>query len=238
MTLQAQVASVVKRAIARSTENKLIGWKVEGQVYHNSAINSADCVPLLQQIAVGADSNLRIGDRVTPKRFTVKGMLSMYPPSTLNPYNTLQPIYARIVILSQKNIKVGSAITGGVDAAHLLRPGYAGADQKQFNGDTLDLSEPLNTDLFRVYMDKVVRFAPVQTPATGAGPQPEYGRRWSYTFKSLPSSLTYDEGNGDWNNNFAPFLAIGYAFSDGTAPDLVTQRLVSNVSSFLSFEDA
>lgn len=226
--------------MARETENKAIGYKVESCVAHNSPIGTADCYPLIQQIAAGTSAQQRIGDRVKPKSLKVHGTIAF----NNQVLNTSQDIYVRIVILAQKNIKVGSAVAaGGVDTGHLLRPCFAGADQQAFTGNTFDLNLPINKDLFRVYYDRTHKLtsAAVQTEVVGlqsVEANAGYSKRWSYRFKSLPAALTYDAGNGDWANNFAPFVATGYAFSDCTDPDVITTRIKANVFSLLEFEDA
>lgn len=187
--------------------------------------------------AVGGTAQQRMGDRIKPKSLTVRGVLAL----ASDDLNTNQTIYARIVIASQKNIKVGSAILGGgIDSAHLLRPAIAGTgnDQVPFSGTTLNLTQPLNKELFRVHYDKIVKLSGCNNTAGAVEQMPGSAVRWSYNFKSLPSAFTFDDGNGDFPNNFAPFVAIGYAFADGTAPDTVTTRLISNISTLLEFEDA
>jgi len=224
-----------KRMIARSNENKQIGWPVELNVQHNSGIGAADCVPLVQQISQGVTAQSRTGDRLTPKSLRIRGVLSW----NADDCSTSQNIYARIIIASQKNIKTGAAVAGGgVDAARLLKPSLVATPESAFAGNTMDLNTPINTELFRVYMDKVVKLTVSVVTGGGREAMPMYSARWSKTFKQLPASFTYDAGNGDWANNFAPFLAIGYAYSDGSNPDTVTTKLVSNVLSVLDYEDA
>lgn len=238
--VRAGVLAVVRRMIARKAENKVIGNKVEDGVTHNSAIGSADCYPIVPEIspidsATGSTATQRIGDRITPKALTVRGVLSINPEQGTN---DVGDFYARIVIASQKDIKVGSVVSGsGVDAGALLRPGFStpSNDQRQFTGNTMDLNYPINRDLFHVYMDKIVRFKMTKTLTQDAWQN--YSHRWSYTFKKLPSSLTFDEGNGNWPNNFAPFVAVGYAYADGKDPDTVQLKLIHNCFSQLSFED-
>jgi len=221
-------------------ENKFIGWTVEPAVLHNSAISSADCYPLVQQIepinsATANTAQQRMGDRISPKSLTVRGVVSL-----TNSINTPQNFYVRIVIAAQKSIKVGSQINAGtVDTSHLLRPGLAGVgtDTAPFTGNTIDLAFPVNRDLFKVYYDKIHKVTGEYVSPT-SGQMPYYSFRWSYTFKDLPKALTFDEGNGNWCNNFAPFVALGYAYSDGTPPDVVSTRIVANTHSMLSFEDA
>lgn len=243
--LKKAMTAIAKQVVARNNENKMIGWKVEGNVQHNSPIGAADCRALVGEITqidstTGNTSTQRMGDRITPKSLVVKGCVSLQPSTS----TTSVPITVRIIVASQKSIKVGSAVNGGtVDTNRLLKPGFAGvgADQQPFNGNTPELEYPINKDLYRVYYDKTFKIGSgiPGTPGVYAeNPYPDYFKRWSYRFKQLPANLTWDEGNGDWANNFAPFVAIGYAYPDGTSPDVVTTRVISNTTSFLTFEDA
>jgi len=226
-----------KRAIARTNENKQVGWAVELNTQHNSPITSADCYPLVQQIGTGTTATRRLGDRITPKTLRVRGVLSW----NADDCNTSQNIYARVIIASQKNIKTGAAVAGGgVDASRLLKTSIDATPESAFGGNTIDLCSPINTELFRVYMDKVIKLTVSVVSGGGVEQMPMYSARWSKTFKKskLPASLTYDQGNGDWANNFAPFVAVGYAYSDGSNPDTLTTKLVHNVLSVLDYEDA
>jgi len=238
--MKAGITDIVKTLLGRKTENKAVGWKVEDSVAHNSPIGAADCYPLVQQIqqldVTGGISSAvqRIGDKIQPKSLRVRGCISLRSSQ-----DTIQNLYVRVLILAQKDIKVGSQVAGGsVNANALLRPMFntpAGADQAAFGGTTQNLLQPVNTDLFRVYYDRIHKLCPASN-ATVENTMGSY--TWSYDFKSLPANLTYDEGNADWANNFAPFVAIGYAYADGTSPDTATTRIVSNTYSLLTFEDA
>lgn len=235
--LKAQVALAVKTAMDRGVENKVIGWAPENLVVHNSAISNGDCVPLMGVIKQGTESYERIGDKVKPKRLRVSGIVSIQSTS----FNTSQNLYARIVIASQKTIKSGVYIgTALQQTAYLLKPNFPTLPQTNFSGQADEFNWPINTDLFRVYMDKIVKLSPVYTLTANQSvcPTPTTAFRWSYTFKSLPTAFTFDDSNPDWVNNFAPFLAMGYGYADGTGPDVVATKLISNVYSTLSFEDA
>jgi len=142
----------------------------------------------------------------------------------------------RVIIASQKDVKVGGSIGTATDPSHLLKAAVPGSVEIPFNGNRNELLYPLNDNKFRKYYDRTFRLAPVAD--TGTGQQPLQFFKFSYTFKKLPSLLSFDDANGDWANNFAPFFAVGYAYADGTAPDTATLRLTSDVYSHLSFEDA
>lgn len=226
--------------MAREKENKAVGWTIESSVSHNSPIGAADCVPVLQDIGqldttTGFNSAVqRIGDRIYPKSLKVRGCVSVKTGQL-----TAQNLYVRVIIASQKDIKVSSGIiAGGVNANALLRPMLntaAGADEASYSGSTQSSLQPINTDLFRVYYDKTF----LVCPASNLTVENTKGSfRWGYNFKSLPKSFSYDNTNGNYANNFAPFMALGYCYADGTAPDQATTRIVSNTYSLLTFEDA
>lgn len=230
-TLKAQVTTIAKRATARAIPNKYIGWQVEALTDHNSAISLGDMYPLVQQITKGDEVYQRDGDRVKPKSLVVKGQISLNPDNNPNTY----PMYVRVVIAQQKSVRSVSNYSN-LDPDHLLKPTFAGASEQAFGGSEPQIAYPLNRDLFRVFMDKVFLIMPTGA-ATG---EARWGaqKRWSYRFKQLPASLTFDEGNGDYANNFAPFVALGYAYTDGTGPDVLTARIQHSVYSQLAFEDA
>lgn len=225
--------------ISKKAENKLIGNLVEDEVLHNSAIGSADCEPIVPEITPidssgGSTARQRMGDRITPKYLRVEGVVSLNPSS---PPTGRSDIYARIIIAAQKDVKTGAAILGGgISANTLLRPGYgATANEVQFGGNTADLLYDINRDKFKVYMDKIVKLSQVSEGATEQNGS--YSTRYSYVFKDMPTALTFDEENGNWPNNFAPFVAVGYAYSDGTGPDTVATKLCHTCYSQLQFED-
>lgn len=212
---------------------------MEDSVLHNSAIGAADCEPLIPEIppvdsASGSTARQRIGDRITPKSLTVEGMLSL---NTVHPASSEVDIYVRLIIASQKDVKTGAAILGGgISTDVLLRPGFGGtANEVAFAGNVQELMYPINKDKYRVYVDRVYRLG--QRKDGGVENITKFSHPYSYTFSQLPSSLTFDEENGNWPNNFAPFVAVGYAYSDGTAPDTVATKLTHTCFSQLTFED-
>lgn len=215
------------------------GKLLENAVLHNSPIGAGDIVSLIAPIATGTASYQRVGDKITPKSLTVKGVLSM---SGETPNN--KPILARVLILAQKSLRGTYDVDAGqVKTGELLRPNILDApnDQIPYQGRTQDIMAPINTDLFRVYYDKTFVLAPSVNPDTGTDgveQNPAIVRRWGYRFKKLPAGLSYDETSQDTPNNFAPFFCVGYAFADGTAPDSVQTRLVSTAESYLQYEDA
>lgn len=220
----------MKRMIHQNQENKEVGWRIQANVAHNSGITNADLVPIVPEIAPGTDGSTRIGDKVKPLRLTVKGIVSVDENPDIRPY------YVRILMLSQKDVKVGAKVGTDTDPAHLLRTAIPGASEIAFSGNREELDYYVNDNKFKVYYDKQF----LVTPSTVASGQPQKGSQFKFskTFKSLPTHFTFDEGNGNWVNNFAPFFAIGYAYADGGAPDTVTTRINCEAYARLTYEDA
>jgi len=227
---KAQVIGLMRKMLHQNTENKEVGWRIQANVDHNSAISNADLVPIVPEIASGTDGSSRLGDRVKPLRLTVKGIVSVDENPDIRPY------YVRIIMASQKDVKVGSAVGTATDPAHLLRTAIPGASEIPFSGNREELNYYVNDNKFKVYYDKQF----LVTPSTVASGQPQKGSQFKFskTFKSLPSHFSFDEGNGNWVNNFAPFFAIGYAYADGGAPDTVVTRINCEAYARLTYEDA
>lgn len=229
----AAVRQIVNQQLSRKAENKTVGYIMEAGVLHNGIISDADVVPVLGSIVQGTDSNERIGDRVVPKRLTVRGIIGLNPD--YNPNN--KPMLVSVYILACKDKKTNALVQAGAGLADLLKPNVYGTEEVPFSATTLSSTYPVNTDKFRVYYQKKFRLAP---GSLGAGTREFDYIRWNYTFKSskMPTTLTWDEGTGDDCNNFAPFLVIGYSYTDGTVSGVGDVRLISHTSSEFTYEDA
>lgn len=224
--------TVAKRVTSRAIPDKVVGFDVEKLTLHNSALLGPDMYPIVQQISAGVQQWEREGSRIKPKSLVVRGVVGQkidYPDT--------QALYVRIVIAQQKTVR-SVANYNDLDPQHLLKANLPGGPQElPFSGNQNELNYPINRDLFRVYMDKIILLTPTESAAAG-DPRQGSTKRWSYKFKKLPATLTFDQGGGDLCNNFAPFVALGYAYANGTAPDTVTTRVVHSVFSQLTFEDA
>lgn len=227
---KAAVLKLMRTMIGKEAENKERGFEVENGVLHNAPISDADVVPILGSIPEGTGSNERLGDRVKPKALRIRGVLGLNPD--YNPNN--KPMIATVMILSCKDKKTNALVTAGAGLADLLKPNIGGTTQVPWDGTTFRSTFPVNQGKFRVHYQRQFRIA----PGSLAGGTREFDYiKWKYSFKSMPASLSWDEGTGDDCNNFAPFVVIGWCYTDGSAADVVP-RLVSNISSVFSYEDA
>lgn len=238
------VRKIAKSVVKREAEDKFISS--QGAVLFNSRISSAsECYPLLPQITVGTGDFQRIGDKVRGKYLYVKGyvQLDQYYLDNTTGTQYLPPFTVRAMILSQKNIKVGSEVSTRVDVAHLLKDNIATGTARPYDGDLLDNLAPINKDLFRVHMDRKFKFSWVArgdltvSGDTGYGVGQERTKYFTVRIK-LPATMTFDDGNGNWVNNFAPFLCIGFVNDDGTAKYTVGTPLRVGWLSTAYYEDS
>lgn len=228
---KAQVLKLMRTMISKEAENKEVGWRVDDHL-HNSSITTNECYSIIGAVPSGTDGQSRLGDRIKPKTLTVSGDVCINP--SYNPDTKV--MYVRVIMATQKNIKQAGSTVGNVDTDHLLRPGLTATPETNFNGYITNLRYPVNDNKFRVYYDKIFKLVP--TSAASGFPLVQSQFSFKKVFKKLPATLTYDEGGGDYNNNFAPFIAIGYCYADGTLPDTTNQRIQTSVWSKLSYEDA
>lgn len=250
---RANVLAVVRRLISRGVANKVVGNVIEQNIQHNRTITAADCYPILPAIepdspnAQNPTTQIRSTDRIKPKSLIVRGSVGLNYVGGGFSLPDSRPLYVRIMILAQKDIKSSGGVTGSVDTNHLLHaalptttPGGITTlnDNVNFDGTLTSLNYPVNKNKFRVYMDKVLYLHSSDISHSFGGDNPGYSKRFKYTFKDLPTNLTFDETNGDNVNNFAPFIAIGWCMADGSSPTLATTLVNANVYSQLVFEDA
>lgn len=230
---------MVKSAIHRNVENKRVG-SVGVDTTFNSGIAGNEAYSLLPPIAPGDDGNQRVGDKVRPRSLIVRGTVQW--DGHFAEGNYCPPATARLLILTQKNIKVGTGSTlPGFDASHLLRDNIGTDVARQYNGGAFDNLAPINTDLFKVYMDKKVTLLPYRNDIAPGTTMTASGTTRTYSFVKkikCPATLTFDDGNGNFANNFAPFFCFGAVCDDGTSAYTITTPWRVRVSSILDYEDA
>lgn len=227
------VRAIAKATLSRQMEDKHAVWNVVS-TNHNSSISPADCTFVVQPISQGADSNQRIGDRIRPKWLKVSGTVAIdtaYMNSTL-PTVSLDPIECRVLCLHQKDVKSSSGGSAQIDTSRLLRL----SDGAPYTGGIYDNQMPVNTDKFRVVYDRKIRLVPQQGQVYD-GVLPQAYRDFSFKIK-CPASLSFDGGNGNVPNNFAPFVCLGYNYPSGRGADIANTPVKLSYTTHLIYEDA
>jgi len=239
------VRAIAKAAVSKAAEDKFVSTQTF--TVHNSTITTpAECYAMVPQITQGVADFQRIGDRVRGKYLYIKGYVQ-YDQSVLDLLQSSQSAYippstVRVMILSQKNIKVGSAVSTSVDTAHLLKDNVGTGTARAYSASIFDNVAPINKDLFTVHMDRKIKFNYQSTNSIGpiSGQVTMMGNDRTKYFScriKCPASMKFDDGNGDWTNGFAPFLCLGAVCDDGSGPWTVSTPYRLTALSTLYFED-
>lgn len=219
-----RLSKIVRRIANKGIEVKHVGQNVVNDAFNSSISAASECYPILPQVTEGTDGHQRIGDRINAKYLIVKGKL-YYDNSVNGTY--LPTSTVRVMILSQRNIKISSDVSSRVDVDHLLKDNI-GTDQGRPYGSTavpaqpnpFDNLAPINKDLFTVFMDRKFKMKEQMLGQLGNNNtvvvQGTQATHYFYKKIRCPKTLYFDDGNGNTPNNFAPFVCMGSVLDDNT----------------------
>lgn len=241
-----RLSKIVRRIANRGVEVKHVGQNVVNDAFNSSISAASECYPILPQVGEGTDGHQRIGDKINAKYLIVKGKLH-YDNSISGTY--LPPSTVRVMILSQRNIKISSDVSSRVDVSHLLKDNI-GTDVGRPYGSTavpavpnpFDNLAPINKDLFVVHMDRKFKMkAQIEKQLGDNNTVLGYSNQSTYTFVKkirVPKTLHFDDGNGNVPNNFAPFVCMGSVLDDNTGQWVGSTPYRLVVQAELYFTDA
>lgn len=229
---------IIRRVVNRDVEVKHVGQRVVDSAFNSTISASTECYRLLPDVTVGTAGHQRIGDRIRPKYLIVKGKL-MYDIGMQGNY--IPPSTVRLLILSQKNIKTSASLSSSVDVDHLLKDNIGTDVARPFNGTSFDTLAPINKELFTVHMDKLVPMrAQIEKQMGNDNTVLGYASQRTYTWTAklkCPSWLTFDDGNINCPNNFAPFFCMGAVSDDNSGAFSVNTPYRATIQSELYFTD-
>jgi len=213
----------------KKIEDKQIIFPMEEAVGHNSAISNADLDACLPIVSLGTGDWQRIGARISPKSLVVRGTVYIFSRDM----DINRPLEVRLLGFTQNDLRNCGQVAD-IDTANLLRG---------FNGTTVSYDGtigrqvlPLNDELFKKLFDKKIKLSE-QLAGTYEGTDMRTSA-YHYSFKiKCPKYLKYDNVD-NYPNNFAPFMAVGYTYLDGTVPDELVANVYNDSHCHLKYEDA
>lgn len=233
------LARAVKRVMTRVAEVKHVGQNVVNDRFNSQISGASECYNILPAVAEGTAGHNRLGDRIRPKYMIVKGKL-MYDTALAGTY--LPPSTVRVMILTQKNLRVGSQVSTLVDTDHLLKDNIGTDVARAYTGTNFDNLAPINKDLFNVLMDRKFKMrAQIEKQLGDNNTVLGYATQTTITFSKkikCPAQLCFDDGNGNQANNFAPFVCLGSVVDDNSGPWTASSPYRLVVQSELYFTDA
>lgn len=217
-------AQAVKSVVGRTEETKSLGTAVENGTIHNAAITNADLYPILAGMSVGPNSGQRIGDKIKPSSIRIKGVVSFYDRG-----QTVQaPMVVKIFALQWKGLKDGSSGFGSVPINTLMD---AGGSVGAFDGSTLRALWSINKEAFQVLGSATLKISDTDVENHKA----QTGH-YEMTLKP-PATFTYNTGSL-YPSNYAPFLALGWFYEDGSTPAPTDVNIIHTSYATLYYKDA
>lgn len=230
-------AKKVQSVISKNVETKVATNEWAYTTYNSGIAASGDIGKLLPNIAVGANSEQRVGDQLRAQKLDIRGHIIMN--TGYNSGNDSR-IAVRVMIVQPKNLADYNSVFGGTSwLSNLLKRGNS---TFAFTGLVSDLYSDINTDAVTKYHDKVYFMTSPYIPSTST--TQDLGRSTCKLFRKVITlrgkCLKYD-GNvsgGLQPTNYSPCLLIGYSHLDGSLPDTLTTQLSAQWNSNLYYEDA
>lgn len=241
------VRQIAKTAVSRSAETKFVTTQSD-RTFNSSISSATECYELVPQVSIGTGDYQRIGDKIYAKSLYIRGHVQ-WNYNFLNSGATTQylpPATLRVLIVSQKNIKVGSEVSTRATPQYLLKDNVGTGTARAYTGGMWDNIAPINKDLFRVHMDRKVKLNWIQSAlqvngTEGVGLSQAVGNdrtKYFYCRIKLNRPMKFDDGNGDYPNTLAPFICVGAVNDDGTAPWSLQAPYRVSWNSTLYFTDA
>lgn len=234
------VRRIAKRAVASATEVKHSGLQVVNAGFNSTISGANECYNVLPPIAEGTAGNERSGDRVRPKYLVVKGHL-MYDTEVAGAGSYIPPSTVRLLVLTQNNIKCANDLSR-VDTNRLLKDNVGTDAGRAYTATMFDNLAPINKDLFKVIADKKIKMKAIIAKELGNNNTVTWAdtnRTYSFSIKiKCPAQLKFDDDNGNYANNFAPFLCMGSVLDDNSAPWTASTPYRLTALSELYFTDA
>lgn len=227
----------VKRLIHRNIENKHVSRVVDNSE-HNSSVGNADRYPICPLVKVGTSQFTRTGDSIKPKYLKLRYRVNWSESTFLLGKHSCT---VRVMIVQQRDVKNEAYLTN-FDINNLLRinDGGSALENLSFTGQVNDCLYPINTDLFTVYHDAKIPL--MGELASGAGGTTTWSDlqvpHYRTVYIKCPATLHFSDSTKFNPDNFCPVMLVGYAYNDGTAPDIVNTAVRVDAVSELVYEDA
>lgn len=233
---KAAVTAVVKRVIASTDEKKLQVYRPDPQTY-NSGISTTgewyNPIPIINQ---GEGAFQRSGNAIKPTLLDMSWRVSL-GTGVSRSCDDIVVLY----LFKCKNLRSYADMVARGSAGVFLNRGSQGL--APFTGLLQDIDTPVTTEAFTLIHKKVFRLSKGPGALNGdVGAYTGAGgvtcKEIRYRMKNLPQFM-YQQGNVDGlPENYGLCWAIGYAKTDGSAPDVINQDLRVDFTSSLYFTDA
>lgn len=234
----------VQKAIKKTQEKKSVTLDTQIVAFNSAITSQGDVIPLVPPIAQGYGDGDRIGDQVKGVSIDLNGHIEAAIGTNKYLLSGECRLAVRVFVLENKGVSNSSYLQGDYTAItqNLLKKGN---QVGPFAGDVQSLYLPVNQEVCKVHYDKVhLITVPFQRNAATLNVTPvntsvDLSKSIKMLKIKIPCNkmLQFNNSNSNVPVNFAPYLMIGYAFLDGTVPDVLTTSMQAQFIATLNYTD-
>lgn len=209
---------LIDKKIAPKLENKQILYHLRITQFNNAISQIGDFNRVLPPLEQGLFRNDRIASQVRLKSIHVRGWITI-PPYDISESNDRSSIVCRLMCLSSKASSSWTQVQAELPTLQgsLLRNGSGGS---QYDGNIENHLFPTNTSVVTSHYDKnfYLKRGQIQNLAGGAAHMPALLKPFSFKVACKNKVLKFNNPLDTDPNNFAPFVCLGFAYTNGAAP--------------------
>lgn len=228
---QKKIRTLIRREVAKLSENKIIEGSISDTSYYNY-INSSTCYSLIPNVSQGTTQATRIGNRIRVRKATMRMAINIS-----NQTVSVAPTYVDVYIFKYKPTVVypnNSLPTGAMD--NFLQQG---ATSTFYSGIVTDYLRPVNKDLFiSKYRRRFLMYNPLNSTSVNASTSSINPNRYLTVdlTKMLKKQLQYNDTNSYCTNDDL-WIAVASTQTDGTILNPVTVVGKFSIIVTVEFED-
>lgn len=228
---------LIEKEISPKIENKQILYFLRLTQFNNTISQIGDFNRVLPPLEQGLFRNDRIASQVRLKNIHIRGWITI-PPYDSAQSNDRSSIACRLMCLSSKASSSWTQLQAELPTLQgsLLRNGSGGS---QYDGNIENHFFPTNTSVVTSHYDKVFymkRGQVVGDVGSGAGHMPALVKPFSFKVACKNKVLKFNNPLDTDPNNFAPFVCLGFTYTDGAAPSPASVPWMTYTST-VTYED-
>lgn len=230
------ITKAVKRVIRNQEEKKMQSLSTAGTTFNGAIAATNEWYNPIPIVGQGTGSFQRDGNVIKPTLLDMNWRISLGTGVTRSCDDTVV-----LYLFKCKNLRSYADMVNRGSPNSFLDKGSLGLSQ--FTGVLNDIDTPVNNDSFVVIKKKVFKLTKGPGGLNGdggtySGAGGITSRHIRIKIRKLPNFM-YQQGNADGlPENYGLCWALGYAKSDGSAPDVLFQDVRVDFTSNLYFTDA
>lgn len=224
---------LIAKQIDPKIENKQILYHLRPTSFNNAVAALGDFNRVLPEFDQGLTRDDRVGSQLRLKSIHVKGWITI-PSNDMLGSADRAGICCRLMCLSSKKTPNWGTLVDDIPSLYLklLRNG---SNEESYDGTIGNHLMPTNTAVVTKHYDRSFQMNRGQIIG-GAGHQPNITKPFSFKVACKNKVLKFGAPLDTDPANFAPFIVLGFTYTNNAAPSVQTVPLMTYTST-VTYED-